>query len=889
MSRRKKKTQTGNVITPKRTNTLVDEYIEQLADLGISLESLRILGDFEFPEEDKALTEKELVKKILEDPKYIDQKETIENYIAEFVRADFITQKMHKRRGKALVKSNDENKIDGGVYLFRTPEKDKDGNPVQVSEDEFVYEVNSDKYVQMVYIDEDEFDQKVNENDKSVRYKYTINKQTGELRIAQLKTVVTTKKVNGALVEKHTDVEVQEMNPIDYKAYIEKYTMPYEFLITLCEITQNPEYVYHVAKLARETQIVLVVQDDVTIENIITEEENKSQSFENKDSSSTADATVTDETIEIIETEVTTTTMFPHLEIQSANTWSFFEEFEYTKTTTKDGPNVSGPHIQKHPIPSELPDKHEKQEIDVNNVIHTVVEKWTGGPWLVETKTTTTTTTIRTVYSPSIIKNSVEKSKQFLGLLRNSIGECERSNCYRNSLVSNHCAKDAVFDREGINVAYKIPNATRKESALDKLKSGEKMLYDLLGENLKGNSGQNAIDDAHSEYKTKMTGIVDHLKYLMSFPENEDVDYDFSIDPGPGEIPDIDEDEINVDDLIVKTDEPGALRPVASDELVGVISVAYSGKRKENAKSIVSTLIQCQDTYKVNAIFILAMADTESNIGTANTSHVKMNNWLSWNLGHSYSSPQENVETVMKSIAKGSIYFSQGKITIKDIGLTYCPNTSSHPTQGNDWVACVTDKVIKLYGLLGIDISSGGQDPGQSEGGTSNDVKSKYTANGRTYCEYKQDSGSSWENNKFAGGTMKSSGCSITSVAIILTGYGENVTPEDLRKEVGGKTTNLVALLQKHGVSCTRPGKKLSANDIKSHLQTGKPIIVNVNGEWTSSTGHYMTLLNYRNHNGEEQVYVSNPGTVNSSKNGWVALSRITGNMKTQSILITQD
>ena len=115
MSRRKKKTQTGNVITPKRTNTLVDEYIEQLADLGISLESLRILGDFEFPEEDKALTEKELVKKILEDPKYIDQKETIENYIAEFVRADFITQKMHKRRGKALVKSNDENKRDGGV------------------------------------------------------------------------------------------------------------------------------------------------------------------------------------------------------------------------------------------------------------------------------------------------------------------------------------------------------------------------------------------------------------------------------------------------------------------------------------------------------------------------------------------------------------------------------------------------------------------------------------------------------------------------------------------------------------------------------------------------------------------------------------------------------
>ena len=53
---------------------------------------------------------------------------------------------------------------------------------------------------------------------------------------------------------------------------------------------------------------------------------------------------------------------------------------------------------------------------------------------------------------------------------------------------------------------------------------------------------------------------------------------------------------------------------------------------------------------------------------------------------------------------------------------------------------------------------------------------------------------------------MKSSGCSITSVAIILTGYGEDVTPEDIRQEVNGKVTNLVTLLQKHGVNCQRPG-----------------------------------------------------------------------------------
>ena len=62
---------------------------------------------------------------------------------------------------------------------------------------------------------------------------------------------------------------------MNYKDYIEKYTMPYEFLINLCMITENPEFVYHVAKLARETEIMLVVQDDTTMEVIVKEEQKK--------------------------------------------------------------------------------------------------------------------------------------------------------------------------------------------------------------------------------------------------------------------------------------------------------------------------------------------------------------------------------------------------------------------------------------------------------------------------------------------------------------------------------------------------------------------------------------------------------------------------------------
>ena len=124
--------------------------------MGISLHSLKLLGDFEIPEEDKKLTERELIDKILSDKSYKEQKDIIEKYISEFIRADLITQSTHLRNikrvgGKKLVNPNNEYEIDGAVYIYRTPEKDKDGNMVGIDDDLYLEAVDQDKYVQMSY------------------------------------------------------------------------------------------------------------------------------------------------------------------------------------------------------------------------------------------------------------------------------------------------------------------------------------------------------------------------------------------------------------------------------------------------------------------------------------------------------------------------------------------------------------------------------------------------------------------------------------------------------------------------------------------------------------------------------------------------------------------
>lgn len=58
------------------------------------------------------------------------------------------------------------------------------------------------------------------------------------------------------------------------------------------------------------------------------------------------------------------------------------------------------------------------------------------------------------------------------------------------------------------------------------------------------------------------------------------------------------------------------------------------------------------------------------------------------------------------------------------------------------------------------------------------------TEKNHKYLEYKQNWTSSWAHNKYWGGTMEENGCGITSLSIILSGYGKNYTPEDLRKNI---------------------------------------------------------------------------------------------------------
>ncbi len=148
------------------------------------------------------------------------------------------------------------------------------------------------------------------------------------------------------------------------------------------------------------------------------------------------------------------------------------------------------------------------------------------------------------------------------------------------------------------------------------------------------------------------------------------------------------------------------------------------------------------------------------------------------------------------------------------------------------------------------------------------------TSDNKIFKEYKQNGNSSWNHKGYWGGTMSENGCGITAMAIILSGYNKNYTPEDLRKRyypvLDYETINR-ELSNTFGIqnSDFYYGSVHLSNDfILNHLSKDKPVLICVwnkpsDNRFTTSS-HYMVLLACDN---TGMVYVSNPnGGINDSK-----------------------
>lgn len=161
------------------------------------------------------------------------------------------------------------------------------------------------------------------------------------------------------------------------------------------------------------------------------------------------------------------------------------------------------------------------------------------------------------------------------------------------------------------------------------------------------------------------------------------------------------------------------------------------------------------------------------------------------------------------------------------------------------------------------------------------------TVNGITYKNYKQgDWGvdtNGYSQAHYWDGTIATSGCGPTSVAILLSGYGKDVLPDKVGEMMddldswygaGTKSSKMVDVLKnKFSISAksydVSNGKSEAIKNISNALKEGKPVLVSVPGDSSgrySSGAHWMCITGFREDG--TSIYISNPGRSDSSANG---------------------
>lgn len=157
-----------------------------------------------------------------------------------------------------------------------------------------------------------------------------------------------------------------------------------------------------------------------------------------------------------------------------------------------------------------------------------------------------------------------------------------------------------------------------------------------------------------------------------------------------------------------------------------------------------------------------------------------------------------------------------------------------------------------------------------------------FEANGRTFKGYKQYIYYQvYGESSVRARWLSSSGCGLTSAAIVISGYRDDFTPVylyDNYRAIEG-AVYIEKYLTEAGLQVQKQGV-VTVDNIASWISNGGQVIACLYGNarifgesWAGASGHYITFLGVRQNGGKYEVFVSNPGANDTHKNGWYDLS----------------
>lgn len=675
---------------------------------------------------------------------------------------------------------------------------------------------------------------------------------------------------------------------INYKNFVSKYTMPFQYLWALLIVGEDKDFVLELADLVADSEITISLYDNITTtttkDKYTYNKENKTETYAEvkavnnfgiTDYPKTFPIDVVDEETESTDYNVVHTTIYKSnnfvYDLTKANVWMIDYSKEYTCSDDED-PTTENEEIQIEDTDYvEKPNSPENSNDNPNLLQNShALELANSAKRYIQTRLEQQgdTENINNV----VVNVDYVRCRYYSRVInkKENISETTSLNGYTSGNVeSNPKIENNADEVNFITILNKREHKSAKKKLANEITS---WLIEIL------------------ESNPDTINMIDLTKYLINKATGKSVEeFDFS---------EYEPDAFNdyatvVGDYVVKTDESNSA-PVITEKIKlekGLkLWLKNSSSQKQNALSVIDTVIDCQEEYNVNAVFIYAFLRNETGIGTANTNWVNRdNNWGSWNLGHKFSSPQENIETIARGISTGSIYFTQGRITVSAIGEKYCPNTADYPTQCEGWIEAVQKYMKGLYSAMGVETSTS---YGPDANGGAGTIGTYTSTNGRRFNLYLQGSGAPWANEDYGNShSMAQAGCGPTAAAIIASGYNGNITPSTVRAQVvqlfglgnhsnaGWMERAINIILPEVSTSITN---SFNETKIKQCLKSGGQVWLVVGNCKYTSGAHCISLIDYKESG--NKVYVAH-GTARSMPYGWEALSYIKRYYKNDGVL----
>ncbi len=224
---------------------------------------------------------------------------------------------------------------------------------------------------------------------------------------------------------------------------------------------------------------------------------------------------------------------------------------------------------------------------------------------------------------------------------------------------------------------------------------------------------------------------------------------------------------------------------------------------------------------------------------------------------------------------KGNIWKEAGYKTVKEIAQDYIGDETAE-----EWANTIIEPGMQETGeALGIIVYGEKNIPGD---GKSRGYYNVYVSKtGKMYRNYKQIIG---EYSKHVWsptyngipGTIYNNGCSLTSIAVVVSGYqNREISPLDVVNRISNDTGYVaifypMVAFSSYGIEAVRPQYN-SKSSVINHVQTGRPVIIHVlkeEGSTFTEGEHWMAILDYNETT--DELYVSNPSATRPTKTGWI-------------------